>query len=203
MKLAELLERLETINLAHQKLQGSLVQARDKFKWGITVPGDFLCNDNQLTTLDGIPDNVIGICDVSNNQLKNLKNCPLSTGRSFMAKHNRINTLEFTPHYIRGDFDVSDNLIQHLEGIEETLGTVKGKIILSGNPIKAHISGLLKVKGLQEAVFSDRNQSDAFSAFLVINKYLQKTEDLNESLTASNLVSCEEELTNKGLSAFI
>lgn len=203
MKLSELLERVESINLAHRQISGNLLKAKAQFDWGITIPGDFLCQNNRLDSLEGMPENVIGTIDCEGNILTDLKGCSLSVGRSFICKNNRITSLEFTPHYIRGDFDASDNKITNLLNIEETLGTVKGKIILTGNPISAHISGLLKVKGLEQAVYSDRGNKKAFEAFLVINKYLQKTEDLIESLTASNMISCEDELKERGLEAFI
>lgn len=202
MKLNELLERLENINLSYKHLKGNLIEASKQFGWGITVPGNFICDDNLLTSLEGMPENVIGTIDCSNNALTDLNHCSLSVGGGFICRHNQITTLEFTPKYIRGDFDCSDNKIIHLKDIETSLGTLKGKMILSNNPISAHITGLLKIKGLEEVVFKNPGALKAEKAFAVLNKYLMKTESINEEITPI-IANFTKELKEKGLEDFL
>jgi hypothetical protein len=201
MKLQELLcEKEITIDLFNKKLQGNLQNIKDRFGWGITLSGDFLINNNEFTSLEGMPDNVIGTVNCSYNKLKNLKGCSLSIGKSFICKHNLIDTLLYTPKYIRGDFDISDNQLSQLKDIHKSLHTVKGKIILSNNPIKAHISDLAKISGLQEVIFTGNSKAE--EAFEILNKYLVKTESHNW-LGEQLQTDIEQELISKGLEEFI
>jgi len=202
MKLQELLcEKEITIDLFNKKLQGNLLKIKQYYNWGITLSGDFLINNNELTSLEGMPDNVIGTVNCSYNKLTDLKGCSLSIGKSFICKHNLIDNLLYTPKYIRGDFDLSDNKITQLKDIHKSLHTVKGKIILSNNPISAHISDLVKIDGLQEVVYTGNNKK-AEEAFEILNKYLVKTESYNWLGEQLN-TDIEQELISKGLEEFI
>ena len=204
MKLSVLLERLEHVNIAHKQLNGNLEQVKRKLEWGITLPGDFICHDNQLISLRGAPENVIGTFDCERNLLTDLEGCPLSIGKSFICKQNKITSLEITPKYIRGDFDVSENKITNLQGIEDSLHTLKGKFILSGNPITAHISGILRIKDIEEVVFTGSNNKKALEAFAVINALITKLKEdtLNEEEEQRYRMGIIE-LKKRGLEDFI
>ena len=204
MKLSELFERLDHVNIAHKHAKGNLMKFRQQYDWGITIPGDFYCHDNELDSLEGMPENVLGGVDCEKNNLRDLKGCPLSVGRSFICKNNKITTLEYTPKYIRGDFDASNNRITNLKGIEDSLHTLKGKFILSNNPISANISGLLKIKNIQEVVFTGSTHAKTNEAFDIINSLIVRmNESLMEDDEAVRYRTCVEEFKKRGLEAFI
>ena len=67
-----------------------------------TVTGDFDCDWNKLTTLEGCPNRVGGDFECSDNNLTSLVGCPKSVGGSFYFECNNIR--EFTGiKYIGGE----------------------------------------------------------------------------------------------------
>jgi hypothetical protein len=67
------------------------------------VGGDFYCNNNKLTSLEGCPIYVGGSFHCSHNQLTSLKYCPIHVGGSFYCNHNQLTSLEGCPTYIGCD----------------------------------------------------------------------------------------------------
>jgi hypothetical protein len=200
MKLYEIFIRPQSIEIAQQNLTGSLVEQKRKFNWPTTIKGDFICHSNKIVCLEGMPDNVLGVVNATRNNLPDLRGCSLSVGKGFICSYNKIATIKYTPHYIKGEFDLSNNKITTLEGIEDTLHTLKGKLIISFNPIQSHISGLLKVEGLEEVVFSSQDKR-AYEAFKILNKHLVANR-VSESMD-NNIERCQQELHFKGLEEFI
>jgi hypothetical protein len=102
------------------------------------VGGNFDCHNNRLTTLEGAPEEVKGFFNVENSKLPTLKGSPKKVGGDYLCQHNQLNTVEGVSEEIGGDFDCSDNQLRTLSGLQK----VKGRIRCTGNPETA--SKLLK-----------------------------------------------------------
>jgi hypothetical protein len=73
------------------------------------VGGDFYCDRNKLTTLEGSPTKVGEDCDCSHNQLTSLKGGPKKVGGWFDCNHNQLKTLEGAPTKIGWDIYCGNN----------------------------------------------------------------------------------------------
>jgi hypothetical protein len=54
------------------------------------VTGSFYCGNNQLTSLEGCPNEVVGSFDCCLNQLTTLEGCPKVVGGNFNCKNNPL-----------------------------------------------------------------------------------------------------------------
>ena len=61
------------------------------------VTGDFYCNGNNLTNLDGCPKEVGGDLSFARNELTNLKGCAKKVGGDFFCSRNKLTSLEGGP----------------------------------------------------------------------------------------------------------
>ena len=68
------------------------------------VRGDFWCQENQLTSLEGAPQNVGSGFYCANNQLTSLKGAPQKVGRDLHCYGNQLTSLEGLPDGIRNEF---------------------------------------------------------------------------------------------------
>jgi len=103
-------------------------------KFGV-VTGSFYCYDNQLTSLEGAPQEVVGFnCsnnsltslegapqevvgfDCSNNSLTSLEGAPHKVGESFSCEYNRLTSLEGAPQKVGRSFNCSNNSLTSLVG---------------------------------------------------------------------------------------
>ena len=86
------------------------------------VGGDFYCSFNELTTLEGAPKEVgvDFICTL--NGLATLKGAPKKVGRYFDCNANQLTTLEGAPQEIGGDFNCNDNNLTTLKGAPKKVG---------------------------------------------------------------------------------
>ena len=86
------------------------------------VRGDFWCRHNQLTSLEGAPQEVGGgfLCD--NNQLTTLEGAPQEVEGYFSCNDNQLTTLEGAPREVRGDFFCNNNQLTTLEGAPQKVG---------------------------------------------------------------------------------
>jgi len=75
------------------------------------VTGNFDCNDNQLTTLEGSPNSVGGYFDCNNNQLISLKGAPNTVNGDFYCHENQLINLKGGPKTVNGDFYCSIVLV--------------------------------------------------------------------------------------------
>jgi len=80
------------------------------------VGSDFDCHDNQLTSLKGAPQEVGASFDCSDNSLTSLKGGPLTVGGSFYCSENSLASLEGAPREIGGDFVCDSNQLTTLKG---------------------------------------------------------------------------------------
>lgn len=157
-----------------------------QYKWPHVIPGDFNIKSNELKTLKGSPQNVIGSFIAMYNELKSLEGAPLSIGKNFNCSHNKIESIIGFPKHIGLDADLSYNNLTTLLGIEHNAISIKGKLILSENPIREKISGLLHINGLEEVVYSGPNERAIF-AFNELNKHLQTLKESKEQDFCSTL----------------
>jgi hypothetical protein len=73
------------------------------------IDGNFYCNENELTTLQGGPTFVKGHFDVSNNRLSSLENGPTTVNGNYNCSNNWLRTLKGAPEHINQNFDCSNN----------------------------------------------------------------------------------------------
>ena len=71
--------------------------------------GSFLCQNNNLKSLKGIPRQVNGCVDCSNNNIKSLRHMPKHIGDGFNFSHNEVDSLHYLSEDIQGDIDASYN----------------------------------------------------------------------------------------------
>jgi len=90
----------------------------------IDVGGDFICHNNQLTSLVGSPKSVDGSFWCGVNQLRSLKGAPTSVGGIFWCTFNQLTSLEGAPKSIgeNGDFVCYDNQLTSLVGAPKSVG---------------------------------------------------------------------------------
>ena len=89
-------------------------QELDSFK-GVRfghVSGNFWCDNNKLTSLEGAPQSVDGYFDCSANKLTSLEGAPQSVGGSFYCYNNKLTSLKGFPMEIKGKkIDLDSNPI--------------------------------------------------------------------------------------------
>jgi len=85
------------------------------------VGGNFYCYDNQLTSLEGAPESVGRDFYCRDNQLTSLEGAPESVGRDFNCSNNKLTSLEGTPSHVGGGFYCYDNQLTSLEGSPQSV----------------------------------------------------------------------------------
>ena len=86
------------------------------------VSENFYCNNNQLTSLVGAPEKVVGFFWGMDNQLTTLKGAPHSVGSVFYCHRNQLTTLVGAPHSVGKSFECCDNALTSLEGAPRNVG---------------------------------------------------------------------------------
>jgi hypothetical protein len=74
----------------------------------IEVGGTFYCDNNNLTSLVGAPQETNDF-NCSHNYLTNLKGAPKTVIGDFNCEHNNITSLEGAPEFVGGNFYCKDN----------------------------------------------------------------------------------------------
>ncbi len=164
----------------------------------VTLKGNLLIGNNKITTLEGIPQNLIKL-SCENNQLKNFKG--IGKVDILIANDNQINslldlkdsevvTLRVDSNKIKDitglpkelvNLTISSNLIEDFKGLN--LEIVKmGDVYASFNPIKS-LTGLENVKRMENL------------------QLLLKKED-DDRLDTSSISNCEFKTLNIGMSTF-
>lgn len=98
------------------------------------VTGNFSCDMNELTSLEGSPQEIGGVFDCSSNNLKNLDYFPLKIGGTVRIIRNKITSLEGCPEVVNGDFQISNNKLTDLIGGPKN---VKGNYYCGSNPLES------------------------------------------------------------------
>jgi len=96
------------------------------------VRGNFYCNYNQLTSLEGCPQSVSGAFSCSSNKLTSLEGGPQSVGGHFFCSDNQLTSLEGCPQSVGGHFYCNYNQLTSLEGCPQSVG---GAFSCSGNQL--------------------------------------------------------------------
>jgi hypothetical protein len=85
------------------------------------VNGNFNCNTNQLTSLEGAPNTVSENFVCFNNRLTSLEGAPQTVGNYFDCSLNQLQTLEGAPQRVGDSFDCSRNELRSLVGAPHTI----------------------------------------------------------------------------------
>jgi hypothetical protein len=96
------------------------------------VGGGFSCYNNRLTTLNGAPQKVGGNFSCRWNQLTTLKGAPQEVGGNFSCRNNQLTTLEGAPQKVGGDFDCWHNQLTSLEGAPQK---IRGDFVCYNNSL--------------------------------------------------------------------
>ncbi len=108
------------------------------------VKGSFLCEGNKLTSLEGAPQEV-GYFYCHDNKLTSLKGAPQVVKGDFFCSRNKLTSLEGAPKVVRKSFYCSRNKLTSLEGapqvVEEYFDCSRNKLTsLEGAPQKVGVS---------------------------------------------------------------
>lgn len=85
------------------------------------IYGDFLCEDNMLTTLEDGPKIVHGKYFCNSNKLISLFGCPEEAEDSFYCYENQLTTLEYAPKIVKNHFNCKNNQLISLIGCPEEI----------------------------------------------------------------------------------
>ena len=94
------------------------------------VDGDFIVNDNRLTSLEGSPTDIEGSVFAARNQLETLEGGPVMVDGDFKVDNNKLKNLKGLPKHITGDLHINMNPLESLEGAQDT--SVGGTVFVGG-----------------------------------------------------------------------
>jgi len=97
------------VNIANKYISEIPVKFRN-------VDGDFVCRNNNLTSLENAPEYVSYTFDCGNNLLTSLKGAPTKVGEAFICHSNNLTSLEGCPQNITNRFNCSRNKLTNLKG---------------------------------------------------------------------------------------
>lgn len=100
---------------------GSRVKTLSGIKFG-KVSSDFACPGNDLTSLEGAPQEVGGSFYCDDNKLTSLKGAPQEVGGNFWCYYNKLTSLDGAPPKVGGSFDCSRNELIDLKGAPQKVG---------------------------------------------------------------------------------
>jgi hypothetical protein len=95
-----------------------------RFFKNIIVNGYFYCYNNNLTSLEGSPQEVSGWFDCSNNKLTSLEGSPQEVGGYFDCSYNKLTSLKGAPLKVESTFYCTHNYLTTLEGAPQEVGTI-------------------------------------------------------------------------------
>ena len=90
-------------------------------KFGV-VEGDFNCDNNSLTSLEGAPQVVKGDFNCSYNKLTSLEGAPQEVEGDFYCFNNSLTSLKGAPQVVKEYFYCDDNKLTSLEGAPKVVG---------------------------------------------------------------------------------
>jgi nicotinamide mononucleotide adenylyltransferase len=150
--------------------------------------GLFLRCKNLKELPDDMPEVIEGMLDLADNELNSFKNFPKKVVRCYVgAGGGRPED---------GAIYCAQNYFASLKGIEKHIQEVEGfdGIDFTENPIKSHVLGLLKIKGLKKVWFA---------RFGVGTQYIKDLEKIvNKYLPEGDILDCQEELIVAGYDAY-
>jgi hypothetical protein len=75
----------------------------------IKILGNFNCDNNELTSLKGAPQQIVGNFYCNSNQLTSLQGAPQQVDGSFYCSFNQLTSLQGAPQQVGGQFNLSGN----------------------------------------------------------------------------------------------
>jgi len=90
----------------------------------VSVNGNFICYNNDLTSLEGAPKVVDGYFDCSVNSLTSLEGAPKTVGGDFYCSDNKLTSLEGASITVGGDFYCNNNKLTSLQGAPKSVGVI-------------------------------------------------------------------------------
>ncbi len=85
------------------------------------VSGGFYCYNNNLTSLQGAPNEVGREFGGSNNSLTSLQGAPNEVGGDFYCDDNNLTSLQGAPNKVGGDFYCYNNPLISLQGLPKII----------------------------------------------------------------------------------
>ena len=110
------------------------------------VGGDFYCDNNKLTSLEGAPEKVGGGFYCDNNKLTSLEGAPKEVGGSFWCNNNKLTSLEGAPEIVSGNFHCQNNDLTSLDGAPQT---VSGNFHCHNNKVQFTEEDVRKVSNVK------------------------------------------------------
>jgi hypothetical protein len=89
------------------------------------VSGDFICQHNKLTSLEGSPQSVGGRFHCQYNKLISLEGGPQSVNGDFYCNNNKLTSLEGSPQSIGGNFYCSGSPVESIWKLFEDYSKVE------------------------------------------------------------------------------
>ena len=86
------------------------------------VNGRFYCRNNELTSLEGAPQEVGGGFDCQYNKLTSLAGGPQEVGGDFDCQYNKLTSLKGAPQEVEGEFNCYGNKLTSLAGAPQEVG---------------------------------------------------------------------------------
>ncbi len=148
----------------------------------------------------GEPSAVTGSINVRNCGLGSLKGLPREINGFFDASNNHIRALENFSTTVGMGIDLSYNLITSLKNIHLCFPKMNGTLNLQNNTITSHILGLFMIEGLTQVKYLTANFS-MIDAFDLVNRALQHHPSYAEGRKAA-MYWCQEELLKKELDSY-
>jgi len=123
------------------------------------VKGNFFCDGNDLTNLEGAPHTVGGHFFCAESNLTSLKGGPHTVKGDFFCEDNKLTSLEGAPKIVKGDFICRSNNLTSLEDLPKTIGAdlVLDRYLEDEFP-EDYIRGRCKIKG--DVYWSDEDEDD-------------------------------------------
>jgi hypothetical protein len=97
------------------------------------IRGSFIVSHNELTSLKGAPQEVVGDFSCDKNKLTSLEGAPREIRNNFYCRDNKLTSLEGASQTICKNFYCDNNQITSLEGAPNL--RAGGRLSFSGNPV--------------------------------------------------------------------
>jgi hypothetical protein len=140
---------------------------------------DFRVSDSNVESLEGGPEYVGGLCDVSKNNLKSLKFAPKEIMKMFDVSENPLQSLDCQVEYCE-TFVCNQTELKSLHNIHKAIKKC-ASMTFNGTKLQSHILGLFKIEGL-DAVQLDRTQKPLESIINTFLKFPQPLMEIQETL---------------------
>ena len=160
----------------------------------IEVTGNFVCSDNQLTTLEGAPLKVGMGFYCNNNQLTSLEGAPQqigffttnSRGGTFNCSNNKLTSLKGAPQkQVGGGFYCDNNQLTSLAGAPREVG---GHFECQNNQLTSLAGAPIRVGGNFESDFSKEDVRKAMRGE-VSEIFIQKENNMDKIQPGKDMIS--------------